>query len=275
MQRPGRFSTPSIPLGAFGVPLLIAFSLSACGSEGTAPEAETPTPPSLPAPSTMDLDFGMFGSTGGSDAVGTHFLTAGITVAVAQALTTLHLAVPAVVFAAAANNTPSFEEDGRWHWRYSASHQGQLWTSHLSGVVQGSNVVWDVRITAPQANPPLNEFVWFSGTSATDGTSGVWRFFDPQNPSSGVDVARIEWTHESEDVHEVIFRSTAGPNAADQLTASHDGDNRVVTFFDASENHTTEIGWNVATREGYIFSIHYNNGQRSCWNGDLNNIACS
>jgi len=223
----------------------------------------------------MEVDLGLLGSGGGSQAVGTHFITAGVTVALAQALATLHLAVPAVVFAAAANNTPSLEDDGRWHWRYTASNQGQLWTSHLSGAVQGNNVVWDVRVTAPQANPPLNEFVWFSGTSATDGTSGVWSFFDPQSPSTSIEVARIEWTHESEELREVVFRSTAGPHAADELTVSHIGNDRIVTFFDASENQTTEIGWDVSTREGYIFSIHYNNGQRSCWDGDLNNTPCS
>ncbi len=260
-----------LPLG-----VALALAVAACGSDGSGPEVPEPgTPPSLPAATSMTMDFGLFGATGGSSAVGTHFITAGLTVAIGQALTALHLAVPAVVLGAAASNTPSFESDGLWHWRYSASHQGQVWTSHLSGSVQGNNAVWDVRITAPQANPPLDEFVWFSGTSATDGSSGVWRFFDPANPSSSTAVAQIDWTHGSNDVHQVSFTATSGPNTGDVLTASHDGDDRLITFFDVSANQTSEIGWNIATKSGYILAPNYNNGLKSCWDGDLKNIVCS
>jgi len=240
----------------------------------------------------MEVEFGLFGGGGGpamtgsyhelielaaanSARVGAHFVTAGITVAVAQALTVLHLAIPTAVFAAAANNTPSFEDDGRWHWRYTASHQGQLWTAHLSGSVQGAEVVWDMRITAPNANPPLNDFLWYGGNSRTDRTRGTWRFYDPRNPSGSAELVRLDWTHQSNDVHGVTVTVVSGPNVGDVLTADHNGSDRLVTFFDASDNRTVEIGWNAATGTGYIIAPNYNGGLKSCWDANQNDVACT
>lgn len=264
----------------------------ACDTSPSDP-GETPgTPPALPATASMEVDFGLFGSGGGAAAaqsynelirlgeahsarVGANFITAGITVAVAQALTVLHLAIPTAVFAAAANNTPSFEDDGLWHWRYTASHQGQLWTAHLSGSVQGSDVVWDMRITAPQANPPLNDFLWYGGRSRTDRSSGTWRFYDPRNPGSSTEVVRLDWTHDSVDIHGVTVTVVSGPNVGDVLTADHKGSDRLVTFFDASDNRTVEIGWNVVTGTGYIIAPNLNGGVKACWDANQNDVACN
>ncbi len=249
---------------------------AACDTSPSGPGDAPGTPPTLPSTASMDVQFGMFdGGGGGAEAVGVNFVTAGVTVAVAKALTVLHLALPTVVFAAAANNTPSFESDGLWHWRYTASHQGQLWTAHLSGAVQGNDVVWDMRVTAPQANPALNDFVWYSGRSRTDGTSGTWRFYDPRNPSASTELVRLDWTHQSNSVHGVTVSVVSGPNNGDQLVADTNGSERLVTFFDASNGNNVEIGWNAVTGAGYIIAPNFNGGLRSCWDSSQNDVACS
>ncbi len=277
-----------------GGALLIAgfLTMAGCSTEGGTQLTGGPdAPPALPAPTSMDVDFGLFQS-GGSEstlaayadpaelgaafsATQLHFGAAALSVLTAQLVTVLHLAIPTAVFGAAANNTPSFEEDNRWHWRYSASSGGQLWTAHLSGAVDGNLVSWDMRITAPNSNPPLDEFLWYGGTSRTDETSGTWRFYDPQNPSGSSEVARVDWTHESADVHGVTITVTGGETIGDVLSADHDGNARFVTWTDASRGETVEIFWDAATGEGYIIAPALNGGVMACWDSAQQDVPCS
>jgi len=254
----------------------LSFGIGACDSTGAGPEAPG-APPELPPASSMAVDFSLFGSGGGAD-VGfetrLHFTTAAVSVGLAQLATVLHLAVPTAVFAAAANNTPSFEEDGRWHWRYTASDAGQLWTAHLSGSVVGSEVVWDMRITSPQHSPALDEFLWYGGSSRTDRSRGNWYFNDPARAPSAVQLATLDWTHESAFIHGVTITATGGPGAGDILTADHNGSERLVTWSDASTGGTVEISWDVSTGAGYIIATNYNGGVKSCWDGLQNDVPC-
>lgn len=266
--------------------MALLLATAACDTDtGTQPGDDPGPQPDLPTQTSMNVDFGLFSSGGGpalardltaaAASSQLNFGTAALTVVVAQAVTALHLAVPAAVFAVAANNTPSFEDDGRWHWRYTASHQGQLWTAHLSGAVDGNQVSWDMRITAPQSDPPLDEFLWYGGASRTDGTSGTWRFNDPSNPAGSNEVARVDWTHVSADDHSVTITVTGGDNVGDVLIAEHTGDERFVTWTDASNGNTVEIWWNVATGAGYIIAPNFRGGVQSCWDENQNDVACS
>lgn len=271
--------------------MALLLATAACDTDtGTQPGDDPGPQPDLPTQTSMNVDFGLFASGGGAGLASAaddidltaaaassqlNFGTAALTVVVAQAVTALHLAVPAAVFGAAANNTPSFEDDGRWHWRYTASHQGQLWTAHLSGAVDGNQVGWDMRITAPQSNPPLDEFLWYGGTSRTDGTSGTWRFNDPLSPAGSNEVVRIDWTHLSADDHSVTITVTGGENVGDVLVAEHTGDERFVTWTDASQGNTVEIWWNVATGVGYIIAPNFRGGVQSCWDENQTDVACS
>ncbi|MEZ4416426.1 MAG: hypothetical protein R3E10_11830 [Gemmatimonadota bacterium] len=283
------------PRSGWALFLILGAALGACDNGTTGPEQEAGPPPDLPAATSMNADFGLLASGSAQAAqaqslsalvalaeqnaavagVGLNFTTAALSVVVAQAITALHLVVPAAVFAAAANNTPSFEDDGRWHWRYTASQGGQLWTAHIAGVVQGDQVTWDMRITAPQTNPPLDEFLWYSGVSRVDRTSGTWRFNDITQPGNPTEVVRVDWSHESDVLHGVTITVTSGPNVGDVLTADRNGDNHLVTWYDASQNEEVEIGWNAATGTGYIIAPHYNGGLRACWDANQNNTTCT
>jgi len=225
----------------------------------------------------MAVDFSLFSSGGGGSegTAGLHFANAAIRVFAAQVVTVVHLAVPSVVFGAAANSTPSFE-DGQWHWRYTASHLNQLWTAHLSGSVSGSDVNWGMRITAPQYSPPLEDFLWFGGTSRVDGTSGTWRFYDPESASSS-EVVRVDWTHISAVDHSATITVTGGTgdNVGDVLAARREGASHTLNWTDASEAQTVEIGWDHATGTGYIVAPGYNGGLKACWNANQEDVACS
>jgi hypothetical protein len=203
-----------------------------------------------------------------------NFGNAAIRVLAAQVATVVVLAVPVATFAAAANNTPTFEEDNRWHWRFTTVQGGHTYTAHLSGVVQGSMVGWDMRITSPTHDPPLEEFVWYGGQGLLDRTSGTWTFYDPATPASSTAVLRIDWTHVSATEHGWEATALAGEASGDVFTADVDGNDRMITYLDASESAFMEIYWNAADGSGYLIAPHYNGGVKSCWNASQQDVAC-
>ena len=121
--------------------LALLAALAACSSDSTSPNDPGP-PPELPPLTSMSGDFSIFGSPGAqhgefapqANSTSLNFGNAAIRVLAAQVATVVALAVPVTTFAAAANSTPTFEDDDRWHWRFT---HGPGW-SHLRGPPQRS-----------------------------------------------------------------------------------------------------------------------------------------
>lgn len=223
----------------------------------------------------MTGDFSTFGSPGGGGAAGPHFNNAALRVFAAQVVTVVGLAVPVATFAAAANNTPTFESDGLWHWQFSAVDGGETFVAHLSGSVQGSDVVWNMAITAPNLDPPLEDFVWFGGRGRVDRTSGTWTFNDASMPASSAGLLRIDWTHTSATNHGWEATTLGGDGVGDVFTADVDGNDRMLVYFDASESTTVEIYWNAADGSGYLIAPGYNGGVQACWDSNQDDVACA
>lgn len=270
---------PSTARRALTLALFVA--LAACGSDSTAPIDPGPAP-DLPPLTSMSGDFSIFGNPGSqlaalspeANQTSLNFGNAALRVLAAQVGTVLVLAVPVATFGAAANNTPTFEDDNLWHWRFVAGHGGHTYTAHLSGAVQGSTVQWDMRITSPTHNPPLDEFVWFGGQGQRDRTSGTWTFYDPATPGSSNAVLRIDWTHDSATEHGWEATALAGLANGDVFTAVVDGDDRMITYSDTSEQAFMEIFWNAADGSGYLIAPNYNGGEMACWDTNQQDIAC-
>ena len=66
----------------------------------------------------------------------------------------------------------------------------------------------------------------------------------------------------------------AGPASGDVFTASVDGDDRMITYSDASEQAFMEIYWNAADGSGYLIAPHYNGGVKACWDANQQDVAC-
>jgi len=247
---------PSTVGRALALALLAA--LTACTADSTSPNDPGP-PPELPPLTSMSGDFSIFGASGAqrpetasaASLSSLNFGAAAVRVLTAQVATVVILAVPVATFAAAANSTPTFEDDNRWHWRFTTVQGGHTYTAHLSGAIQGSMVAWDMRITSPTHVPPLHEFVWYDGQGRLDRTSGTWTFYDPATPASSTAVLRIDWTHMSVTEHGWEASALAGVASGDVFTASVDGDDRMITYLDASEQEFMEIYWNAAAGSGY------------------------
>jgi len=261
--------------------IVVAMAVAACNADSTGPVGAG-SPPELPPLTSMAVDFSFFGAGGagsaalGPDAtmVGPNFTTASLSVLVAQVVAVAVLAVPTATFAAALQAGATYD-DGVWHWRTEATTQGGTWSAHLSGTIQGADALWEMRVTSPSsATPPLQDFLWYSGVSKLDGSSGVWRMYDP---ASGAEALRIDWTHASAEAHALTINVTdsGAVEAGNYLMYEVDGDLRTIRYFDASEGTTIEVGWNATTGEGYIIAPSYNGGDKSCWDSAQNNVACA
>lgn len=270
---------PSTIRRAFVLALLAAFA--GCTEDSTSPIDPGP-PPELPPLTSMSGDFSLFGASGAQQAELAHgasmssqnFANAAIRVLAAQVATVVVLAVPVATFAAAVNSTPTFEDDNRWHWRFTTVQGGHTYTAHLTGAVDGSLVDWDMRITSPTHNPPLDEFVWYGGQGQRDRTSGTWTFYDPATPTSSNAVLRIDWTHVSATDHGWEATALAGVASGDVFTASVDGSDHMITYLDASKQEFMEIYWNAADGSGYLIAPHYNGGVKACWDSAQQDVVC-
>lgn len=262
--------------------LTLLVGLTACDGDSTSPIDPGPAP-NLPPLTSMSGDFSLFGAPTAlaadfvpqSSMSALNFTNAAIRALAAQVVTVVGLAVPVATFGAAANSTPTFEDDNRWHWRFTAVDGGQTYTAHLSGAVQGSAVAWDMRITSPTHAPPLDEFVWYGGQGQVDRSSGTWTFYDPATPASSTGLLRIDWTHTSATDHSWEATALAGPGSGDVFTATVDGNDRMLTYDDASEQTIVEIFWNAADGSGYLIAPNYNGGAMACWDTSQQDVACS
>jgi hypothetical protein len=229
----------------------------------------------------MQVETAMFedaqasGASAAASAVGSNFLTAAVSVTVARAATIVVMAIPVATFAAAASNTPVFE-DGAFHWRYSTQVAGQAFEADLSGRGEGTESIWEMRITAPAAIPPLDGFLWYSGRAALSRENGEWHVFDAQQPSSGTEILDIDWANPAEDAWALTFTNVnpAAATVGDRLAYEVDGDLRAVRYFDASEAAEIEVEWNAATQDGSIVAPNYNGGERACWDTDFEDVSC-
>ena len=275
----------------WGFAVVVAMTAAACDSESTGPGDPGAVPP-LPPLSSMAVDFSSFNSGGSSGlasaadlsglvtgnsarAVGPNFTTASISLLLAEVVAVVVLAIPTAAFGAALQAQPSYD-DGFWHWRTTTAAQGGTWSAHLSGTIQGADAIWEMRITSPSsATPSLEDFLWYGGVSELDGSSGVWRVYDPEGGGSN-EALRIDWSHASAESHSLTITVTkpGAPDSGDYITYVVDGPLRTVSYFDASDGSMVEIGWNASTGEGYIIAPAYNGGTKSCWDTAQNNVIC-
>lgn len=254
------------------------FALNACDDSAGPPGS----PPTMPPAASMQIDVtffdgGAFASadqTGGL--AGSSFIAAALAVGVARTATFLALAPPAATYLAALSQDPVFV-DGAFHWQYSTSGSGYSYQVDLSAEPVGSQSFWEMRVTSATHVPPLNDFLWVSGTASLAADQGVWHLFDESNPGTPTEIIRVEWTYESESNKSLILTnvSAASADVGDRLEFSVNGDINTVRFNDASAGTEAVVQWNSVTNAGFIEAPNVNGGVRACWNANLENTVCT
>ncbi len=266
---------------AVRITLVLLLPLLGCG---TSPNAPKPEEPSIPSPQmTMLIDLGIFGGSqqtakASPDEVLTkqNFITAAAVVTAFNTAVLAGLSVPALATAAALSVKPTFEDDGKFHWKYTYDDGVFSLTLELTAKVGENTVEWEMFVTG-NFERPLENFLWYDGQSDFEATAGHWQFYDPNQPDRRVQHVRIDWTVQAEDDRTLTFlnNNENSPRFGDTLTYTVKGDDVTMTFVQAATGATIEVAFNRSTREGYIIAPNYKNGEKACWDGNLEDVACA
>lgn len=236
-------------------------------------------PPELPPQETMIVDISLFGFQGGnqvfknSDLDGAaNFARALVFATVVNLWVVAGLSVPVAATAAALSVEPTFDEaDGKWHWNFSYPDANPTLTLELTGQINGNVINWEMFVTR-QLPTPLTDFLWYTGETRIDGTSGHWQFYDESRPEENHENIKIDYVYNSETDRTLTFlnNNVGSDGFGDSLTYQVNGEIVTMLLDQVSENKSVEISWNTQTREGYIDE----NGVKGCWDSNLADTAC-
>ena len=262
---------------AFSGLLCILFLLSSCGDD---PASVNDEPPQLPPVQSMEADFSNFESqqkqTQPQTESSNNFQRAATTALIMKAVIELNLAIPKALLTAARNADSELNEDEQWEWQFSKSADGNTFGVRLLGAREGENTVnWQFFVTNSQLG--LEDHLFFSGTTNTDGTEGVWSYYSLQDPENQQEVSRIEWTVNGEEDVQLRLEVIADRNGnqGDYLDYTFDGTLKTATYYDNSEDQETTIQINVNTKAGYIIAPDFNNDNKACWDENFQDVACN
>jgi hypothetical protein len=238
-------------------------------------------PPAVPPSSAFLMDFGDFtllqasADAGSPAAVGLNWGRSALVVGVWNIAIAVTLVAPVTAFAAAVNQTPTWEDD-HWRWEYDFSVLGVPHSARLEAAPAGTSHRWDMFISRQGT---YEDFAWFSGTTLNDGTGGSIEFrLDPNNPTPFLSVV---WTRDVQAATGTIRYTNIVAGAAENGSYIFYGVTTDPTYdafydiFGAQLQNLTEIEWNRTTLAGRVMDPnHYQDQAWHCWDGNLDDVTC-
>lgn len=254
--------------------LLATFVLASCGDNPASLSSEEP--PQLPPIESMQVDFSTFEGTQTAkrEVANTNFSQAALRALVMKTVVDLNLAIPRALLVAAEGSEAEFNDEGQWEWSYSHTAAENNYEVRLLASAEGSSGVhWEFFVTNSLLD--IDNKLLFEGTSSNDGSQGTWTYFNVTGEGNEP-VSEIEWSVNGED--EVSLRlevvSDRYNNLGDFIEYSFDGTVKKAIYFNAGQEETTELQWNVETKAGYLIAPNYNNGERACWDENFEDVVC-
>jgi hypothetical protein len=103
---------------------------------------------------------------------------------------------------------------------------------------------------------------------------GWWLFYDDKFPDSPIEVLKIDWQVPDNEHEDLVLSNVkqGAPDFGDTLSYSRDVKENLLTFYDASKSEVNMIFWNTQTGAGFIEWFDYENGIRSYWDEQQNDI---
>lgn len=208
--------------------------------------------------------------------IGTHAMIARLRVWPITTALTGHLSLPAAVTQAALDEKPTVK-DGAWVWTATVDVERQEVDFALSGVMHAGHVDWSLRITPSEADAD-STFVLYTARTAPDGASGSWQLFVPVEDTTH-QVLSAEFDIEKDDENEktITFQvpRTASEHAGDAVVYTQDDDARSIRWAQSSAGLEHVIAWDAEDYAGSITAPNYNDGEKACWDDELQNNACT
>ncbi|NUO83531.1 hypothetical protein HUU05_25945 [candidate division KSB1 bacterium] len=255
--------------------------MTACDKNPASPDNKQQ--PTLPPQSSMTMDLSDFNqalSKGQAEtsAIGQNFVTARLTVATINLAVATILSVPTLTFVAAISQQPVLKEDGKFHWIFNVNDGPKTFKADLAGWIDvpATEAVFEMRISTTGVTPALTNFLWYEGRAKLDNKTGYWEVYDALRPASAIKVLRIDW-QVADQTHANLELTAIEQGVAtygDKVTYNTNGADRTVMNYDASENTAVTIDWDAVTKAGSITAPSYKDGEKACWDSQLNDVAC-
>lgn len=251
-------------------------------------------PPVLPPEESMTIDFSNFEAGKSADfsslpkgVENSNWTFAAGVAGVFKSLIVTTLAVPVAAFKLSIDQTPTYLEDKMWQWSFNVSVVSVTYKARLTGQIRAADVEWKMYVTK-EGTGGFAEFLWFSGTSKLDGSSGQWIL--NHSATYQEPLLQIDWTKSGTSVGTVKYTYIRDKN-----------DNRVTDPFKTSYieyGKTTsasldafytikyyslvlqafsnvKVEWSTTGHNGRVQSPEYfGNANWYCWNSNLVNITC-
>lgn len=233
-------------------------------------------PPQLPPIESMEVDFSTFEDNQQAKAkANSNFAQAALRALVMKAAIDFNLAIPRALLAAAAESEAEFNDEGEWVWSYTHNAGEDTFEVRLVATRQDNDSVrWQFFVTNSMLE--IENKLFFDGTTTADGSQGTWTYYNLSGEGNEP-VSNIEWSVTGEE--EVSLRlevvSDRFNNEGDFIEYSFDGTVKHAVYYNAGEDETTELQWNVGTKAGYLIAPNYNNGEQACWDENFEDISCN
>lgn len=241
-------------------------------------QKETPV---IPPESTFVMDFSGFkdaDTTGGKQALMyINFVWAATNVLYWNAFVSMTMAVPVASFREAFNHEAIYNPDlDEWTWSYnfSANNVVYLAVLHASYVTDG--ISWKMYISKDGS---FTNFLWYSGISNLDNTSGYWTlYYEPNTP---VTLVQITWTRDpASNTGDIKYENIipANPESGSYIhygiTTSTEFD-AFYKIYSKSLDNLTDILWHRTNKNGKVKDPHhFGDPEWHCWGTDYQDTVC-
>ncbi len=262
--------------------LFISFAIVAVSCK----KDNSPSPPSLPPQSSFVIDFTNF-SNGASASlpsvftksfeVLTNYQAAALKVGYWNTILYLKTAIPAACFKEAFKHKGSYLSTNTWEWKYNLTLETNNIAAKLQAKLITDSVQWQMLISVTGDSLAITDFVWFTGTSALDGSGGTWII--NESPSLPNPLFSINWIKRNSQIGSVQYTYVKpGENATGNFIKFGTKDSTLVVnnvyYILHNVNPVTydiDIEWNSMSKAGRYQDI---NGWH-CWDSGKLNINCN
>lgn len=257
--------------------LLMAFVATSCSDDPSSLNSDEP--PQLPPAESMEVDFSTFENNqkvqGAAALAGENFTQAVVRAIVMKAVVDINLAIPRALLTAASESDAEFNDEGEWVWSYTQNTGQQTYGVRLvASRENGGDVNWQFLVTNSELS--IEDRLFFSGTTNADATRGTWTYYNLADETNEA-VSEIQWEVSGEE--EVDLRldvvSDRNNNQGDYIDYTFDGTVKNAVYYNAGDDETTELQWDVDTKAGFLIAPDFNNGEQACWDGNFDNSSCS
>jgi len=267
----------------FGLILLLIFT--ACEKDQGNKKA-----PEIPPLETMFNDFGeMTNITKSLETGKTNWVYSATTLTVWNAIVWSRLALPVAAFKSATSYQPEVINDvtWTWQWKYPIANNDE-YTARLTGTLQtASTIKWEMYISKT-GDGAFDDFLWFEGTSATDGKDGQWILYcGPGYPEK---LLQVDWKIEVEEIAEITYtyqRKLNDSRTSDKFYGStmtyglqESGFDVFASIsaydFQTEQTGNTEMEWNRNDYSGHVKAeLFFGDEEWHCWDNYGNDVDCS